>query len=225
MPSTFTDLREVKAILEIDPGDTSEDLKIGFLIDQAAGLIDDFLGRNVTFRSRTQYYNGTGTQKLNLRARPVYTSPTIQCWEEDSGFFGQPTDAFPSDSELTYGEDFVLWVDEDDGTSRNGILVRKTAYWPRVMIRERGLLTPFQASGFGNIKVIYSAGYYVDNLPPQFRLAANLLIGKLRYICPLGMELGSESYEERSVSYITPRKNYLLSLIAPILFQHRNWKW
>lgn len=221
----YSDLREVKTLLEIDPGDTSEDLKIGFLVNQAASLIDDFLGRGITFRSRTEYYNGTGTQKLNLRARPVYTTPTIQCWEDSGGFYGQPSDAFDSDSELTYGDDFVLWVDQDDGTSRSGILIRRQDYWERPRIREQGLLYPFIGQALGSIKVTYSAGYYVDNLPWSFRLASDLLIGKLRYIIPLGMELGSESYEERSVSYIAPKRNYLLSLIAPILFQYRNWKW
>lgn len=221
-----TDLREVKAMLEIDPGDTQEDLKLQFYINQAASLIDDFLGRGLMFKSRTEFYNGTGTQKLNLRARPVYTSPTIQLWEDHDGLFGTETNAFSSSGdEKTYGQDFGLWVDQDDGTSRCGILIKKNALWPKPMVRVQGLLTPFVGFPQGNIKVTYSAGYYVDNLPYNFRLAADLLVAKLRNIVPMGMELGSESYEERAVSYIAPQRNYLLSLVAPMLFQHRNWKW
>lgn len=221
----LTDLRELKSILEIDPLDNSEDKKLMFLIEMASQWIEEWLNRPGLFlKSRTEYYNGTNTQKLLLRSRPVYTSPTIQVFLDESGFFGSASGSFDATlTALVYGEDFALKIDQEDGTSRSGMLVRINNFWPRPAIRQQGLLAPFIGEGFGTIKVIYSAGYYVDNLPPVFRLACNTLVAQLRHMYPLGFLLTSENYEERAISLHIP-KHFLLGMITPMLLSYRNWK-
>lgn len=229
MPASllYTDLTELKAILEIPKDDKSEDLKLNFLMEQASQWIEEILGRpNLIKKARTEYYDGTATQKLLLRSRPVYTSPTIQVFEDNAGYFGSVSGSFDTtNTALTYGTDFALKIDQDDGTSRSAILVRIGRSWPRPRVRETGLLAPFAGNGFGNIKVIYTAGYTVDTLPPVFRTAANLLIARLRYVLPLGVELQSEGYEERNVAVVTSEKEKLLALVKPMLFSYRNWAW
>ncbi len=223
----LTDLRELKKILEIDDLDTSEDIKLNFFIEWASSLIVDYLGRDKILdkRSRTEYYNGSGTQKIMLRSTPVFTTPTIRCFVDEEGEFGQASDDFLAGTELTYGDEFFLAIDEPDGTSRSGLLIKKNGYWPKPVVREAGYLYPFIGEGLGTIKVIYVGGYTTDSLPPSFRAAANLLCAKLRYIFPLGLELTSESYEERAIGMVSGQRNYLLSLIKPILFQYRRWSW
>ena len=223
----FTDLREIKVLLEIDSQDTEEDILLGFLIEQSSQWIEEILNRpGMAKKSRTEFYNGTGNQKLLLRSRPVFTTPTIQVFQDEGGNFGATSGSFnATDSALVYGTDFALVVDQENGTSRSGILYRINELWPRPSVRQRGLLSPFLGTGFGTIKVVYTAGYEVDNLPASLRLAANLLVQRLRYIMPLGMELTGDSFEERNMSIVTSAKEQLLVLVKPLLLPYRNWKW
>lgn len=161
-----------------------------------------------------------------LRSRPVYTTPAIQVFLDEGAYFGSVTGSFdPVNSKLDYGQHFALKIDQEDGSSRSGILLRINQLWPKPTHRIAGLLAPFIDEGFGTIKVIYTAGYSVDTLPAAFRFACNLLVARMRYLMPLGMELNSESYEERNIGLIVERKDYLLSLVKPLIIPYRNWKW
>lgn len=218
----YSSLDQLKVMLDIQLADTSEDTKLLFLIEQASSIIEEFLGRpGIMFKERTEYYAGTGTNQLTLRSRPVYTTPTIQVWVDEGANWGTNSGAFASTTSLTWGTDFSLQIDQDDGTSRCGVLVRNNSVWPRPWTRKRGYLSPYVGEDQGSVKVVYSAGYTVDNLPGAFRLACNLLIMKLRAIMPFGWQITSEGYEERSVSYNVPSED-LFSLIRPILWTYRN---
>lgn len=223
----FTDTSELKKILDIDPLDLSEDAKLSLCIEWATDLIGTFLGRpGFDLKARTEFYKGTGTQNLLLNHRPVSTTPTIVVLSDTAGNYGSSPNAFDSSiASLVYGTDFCLDIDQEDGTSRSGILVRIGDYWPRPRVRSAGLLSPFLGQDTGSLKITYTAGYTVDNLPAAFRVAGNLLVARLRYIFPLGMELGGEGYEERSLAVITDQKDYIFSLIRPILSPYRNWRW
>ena len=73
----WTDLNELKGVLEIDADDHAEDKKLNFLNSYAGQLLGEFLNRpGFDKKSRTEYYQGTGTQRLLLRSRPVFTIPS-----------------------------------------------------------------------------------------------------------------------------------------------------
>lgn len=222
----WSDIREIKRVLEIDPRDSSEDVKLNFFNEWAAAWLEQVIGRDMTLKARTEYYGGQGTQKILLRHRPVFTTPTLQVFLDEAGNFGSTSGAFAAGTTaLTYGEDFCIEIDHDDGSSRSGILWRLGNLWPRPSVRQRGLLSPFLGPSIGNVKVIYTAGYTVDTLPAQLRAACNLLVARLRYLFPLGMELGSEGYEERSIGLVAERDDYILALVKPLVLQYRNWTW
>ena len=213
-------------MLDIPPNVTTEDVKLSFCIETASRWIEEILNRpGLSYASRTEYYRGTGTNKLLLRSRPVFTTPTIQVYEDEAGYYGSGDDAFNSDTLLEYGVDYCLQIDQDDGSSRSGILLNIKGAWPRRYVRQRGLLTPYLGDDLGSIKCIYTAGHTVDTLPAVFRTAVDMLVGKLYYILPLAMEISSESYEERSISFAVPdkTKNYLTSLVIPMIIWYRNW--
>lgn len=232
----LTDLRELKVWLDIDPANTSEDKKLNFYIELATQWIEEILDRpGLFFASRTEYYKGTNTQKLLLNSRPVYTTPTIQVNEDEAGYYGAPTGSFASTTALTYGDDFCLQIDQANGTSRSGILIRRNDVWPRPTNRMRGLLAPFIGEDFGSIKITYSGGYTVDDLPSQFRAATTLLVANLRQLLPLGQPIQAESYEERAISYGGPQfagssnvsgaqKTFLLALAKPLIMSYKNWR-
>ena len=223
----ITDLRELKTVLDIEPDDTSEDRKLNFFIEYATNWIEEIINRpGLSFKSRTEYYNGTGTTNLLLRSRPVFLTPTIQVFVDDAAYYGSADDAFSADTALTFGEDFCMDLrNSDDGTSKNGIMVRLGGVWELRPKRDVGMLSPYMGAPFGNIKIIYSGGYTVDSLPSTIRMACNLIVARLRAVFPLGMELGSEGYEERSIAIVTSERTKLLAVVAPMLNQFRNWRW
>ena len=196
----------------------------------ASSWIEELLGRTdlVEKKSRTEYYNGTGTQRLLLNARPVFLSPApVVLVDQDGGFFGSPDDSFDATGDvIEYGASggWCLDIDQPDGTSRSGALVRIGAYWPKPFFRQTGLLSPFLGKAAGNIKITYTGGYTVESLPSTLRLACNLLVARLKNWFPLGQQLTSESYEERHIAYLPYKKN-IIGDLKPMLYPYRSWKW
>lgn len=222
----LTDIRELKTLLDIDVNNSAEDKKLNFLAEMASQWIEEVLGRpDLSFKSRTEYYNGSGTQKLLLRSRPVFTTPTITVSEDSAGAFASASGSFGSETALTYGTDFCLWTEPgESGKSRSGILIRLNDVWDRPTNRQRGLLAPFLGEAFGTIKVVYTGGNTVDDLPPVFRLACNTVVARLRHLFPIGFLTNSESYEDRSISVSFPEKDQILSIIKGMLWSYRNWR-
>jgi hypothetical protein len=194
----------------------------------ASSWVEEVLGRDLSLKARTQYYRGTNTPKLPLKNRPVLTSTTPRVWLDENAFFGADGD-FASDTELTYGTDFGLALDTDsdddgvDDASRSGLLIRRGNVWPRPGVRARGLLTTSLGEGPGTIKVTYTAGYTADTLPAGLRGGVELLCARLRAILPVGAEISSEGYEERSISIANSSKEYLLAMAKPLLLPWKNW--
>lgn len=227
----FQDINELKTLLEIDPGDHGQDKKLSFLNEHAANIIEELLDRDFTYKTRTRYYDGTGTQKLCLRHRPVYPAPptgfsTLAVVIDEAGYYGTASGGYTGDA-LVYGDDYALKIDQDDGGSRSAILLRLGAVWPKPSQRQGGYLTPFIGQDTGSVKVTYTAGYTVDTLPAVFREAAGLLIARMNSLWPLGLPLNSESYGDSAGSvgmgYFNQYKDILTGLVKPLLYNFRNW--
>ncbi len=217
----------LKVLLGLDPDNTAQDAKLLMLNTVASAWLEEWLNRpDLSLKARTEYYDGSGSQNLLLRSRPVYVTPTIAVNADNQGYWGESSGAFASTTALTYGTDFALRLDPgEEGVSRSGILVRISGFWEKPTVRQRGYLSPFVGEGFGNVKVVYTAGYVADTLPAQLRMAANFLAARLNMVLPLGAELSSESYEERSISVVTSAKSQLFALVKPLIWSYRNFKW
>ena len=212
-------------MLQINPDDKSEDWTLNAYLTAVSSWIEEYLNRPLFYKTRTEFYSGSGTIKLLLRCRPVYTTPAMTVLVDDLGYFGSASGAFTSNGdELVYGTDYCLQLKEEGEPSRSGILFRIGDFWPKPFVRQVGYLSPFVWDSMGNIKITYTAGYTADTLPAQFRIAVDLMVARFRYVFPLGMELGGESYEERSIS-IAAGKEYIMGLAKPLLLPFRNWKW
>lgn len=227
----WSDLLELKSVLQIQPENTNEDLTLNFYLEWASNWLEELTNRQFVYKTRTLPYKGTGTQKLLLRHRPVYPAPSgnyspISVSYNSQGYFGCASGAFTGTdaTQLVYGVDYALQVDQDDGGSRCGILWRINDYWYKPTVREAGYLFPFVSDDPGSYQITYSAGFTVDTLPGQLRAACDLLASAYRYCFPLGMALGHDSYQERSISIIHDKKDYLLALVKPHLSSFTNWK-
>ncbi len=222
----FTDLRELNTALQIDPGDTAEDKSLNFIIEWATRWIEEILNRDISYKLRTEYYDGTGTVNLLLRKRPLWPDPLPLVYLDESGAFGAMSGAFStSTTQQVYGTDFTVRWDQDDGSSRSAILIRMRDFWPKKMVRQQGYLSPFVAPNTGIIKVTYAAGYCNDNLPAMLHLATVTLCSKLRHYLPLALEVSAENYEERAIAMIAERKDFIMAGIKPMIFTLKNWNW
>lgn len=225
----LTDLIEVKKILAIDLDDHSLDYALNYYIQVVIDMIGEFLDMpNFYKRSRTEYYNGTGTNFLLLKYRPVFIDPEPQVWVDRSGLWGESDDSFQSSDELTFGDDFGIALDTTPaGTmdrGRSGLLIRKNDYWPRPTVRAQGFLSPFVGHSFGNVKVIYTGGYTLQDMPARVRMACIEVVGRMRYMFPLSVPLSSESYEERHITLDIRERNFLFGQAKHLLSSLRNWK-
>ena len=223
----LSDINELKAVLEIDPRNNSENKLLGFYLEQASNWIQDWLGRQLEKKERTEFYNGTGTQRLLLNSRPVFYSSAepITVYVDQAGYFGSVSGSYTSEDQWVYGTDFCLNVDQADGSSKSGILVGIRNFWPRPSLRTYGLLTPYIGEDTGSVKVTYTGGYTPDTLPSQIRMACNTLVARMRMMFPLGLEQSADNYEGRSVSWDASKKQYLMGLVMPMLGSFRNWSW
>jgi len=230
----FGDLREIKSVLQIHPLDTSEDKTLNFYLEWASGWLEEQTNRQFAYKTRTQLYKGTNSRKMTLRCRPAFPNPVspysaLQIIYDPMGYFGSAAGSFgggnPSSVTFTYGVDYCLQIDQDDGGSRCGILWGINRYWEKPQIREQGYLFPFVSDDPGSYQVTYTAGYTVDTLPSPLRAACNLLASAYRYVFPLGMAIGSDSYQERSIGVIHDKKDYLTALMKPHIQSFTNFKW
>ena len=230
----YSDLAEIKRLLQIDPNDHAEDFTLNLYNGWVAEIFEEILDRPISYQIRTVVYPGTGTQKLNLRHRPVYpiTAPAkassipftaLSVIVDDGANYGENSGAFTG-TPLTYGSDYCIRIDQDDGGSREAILYRVNDYWPRPFVRQQGSLSPFVGDDLGSVQVTSTAGYTVDTLPGTLRMAADWLITKLAYFFPLGMQLSSESYIDRSIGINENQRRYLIGSVKPMILFHKNWK-
>lgn len=233
MSFIWTDLTELKTIFQIDPNDHTEDFTLSLYSEWTASIFEELLDREIGYATRTWVYPGTGNQKLPLRHRPVYpTAPPpkasslpftpLQVIVDDGANWGAAPGAF-SGTPLTYGTDYAIRIDREDGGSREAILYRLNDYWTRPIDRQTGELSSFVGPDMGSIQVTSTAGFTIDTIPATMRMAANLLIARINYILPLGQQLSSESYIERSIGLSENQRRYLLGLVRPYAIWWKNW--
>lgn len=200
----LTTAGNVKLILGITG--TAQDAKIAILVDAADKAVKNYCKRDLESQSYTEYYTGSGTDRLPLNQYPVTAVASV--YIDAGGKFGQGSGAFPSSSLLTNGLDYALeWT--DGNKSNTGCLVRLGGYgfagWPTMgnwqtvdlmtLQRNRGSVWPQIP---GSIKVTYTAGF--SDVPDDLRMACENLTCWLFRAAPLGGDpitsesLGSYSY-------------------------------
>ncbi len=199
-------------------------------------IFEQIIDRPIDYKVRTYDYKGTGTYKLQLRHRPVYPLvPPVKVGNnqpftplsvivQEGAYFGEAAGGF-TNTPLTLGTNYAIKIDQDDGGSREAILYSINDAWPIGWARQQGLLSTFKVEDLGSIQVTSTAGYTIDTLPGSLRAAADLLIARLSYIFPLGMQLTSESYIERSIGLSENQRRYLLGMARPLVLPFKNWHW
>lgn len=214
----------VKLILGIASGDTSQDALLELLIDAATSAINDYVGYPLLEPDadpQAEYYSGNGYPELVLRRRPVQSVTSV--YVDGKAAWGQGTDPFPAATLLTAGTDYALVRDEQAGNSKSmaGLLRRLNSAtgvgWPSGFLMggtqsgrtlaNWGRGRAVWPVGEGNIKITYTAGYIsltstTFPVPPSVQqAAANLAIWLKKNAPNGGIPVASESLGKYSVSF------------------------
>jgi hypothetical protein len=228
----FGDLKTLKSQFGIQPGDTSEDTLIGLFMNQASAAIETWCDRQFSQALYTQYLLGNGLSEIDLLNRPIYPLGTtnfptpMAVYEDENGFWGSNSSSFdPTTTLLTYGTDYAMEIDQQDGSSRSGILYKINGFWTIPFTYRPGVISSFTGPGTGNIKVVYVGGY--SAVPPDIQLALFLQIAAVRNAKNYGHLLASESRGDGagSTSYsaqLRSKAGILTPEVTSLLAAYRN---
>lgn len=199
----LTTLAKLKTHLGIT--DSSEDDTLEQMLNQIDEAVASATGRGrvagyhpFVSVEGTEYLDGTGQPELYLHRRPVTAIDSVRV--DPTGYFGHGANAFAASTEWTLGTDWVpTRLDKSEENASCLIALKATGWsdppaaWPE---------------GRGNIKVVYTAGYGVEQsddysgIPADLELAAHLLASELRQSAAQGVggpikseTLGRYSYD------------------------------
>lgn len=133
------------------------------------------------------------------------------------GYAGLTAGPFGADKQLFLGTDYMLDIDEPDGSSRSGLLKRLTGGvgglggfdWPWAFQQRRGTLTAaippvWGKWPYGNLKVSYTAGYPLNLVPDDLQAAVFSIVAWQRQQTPVGVAVDIDRMSQqvsRAISY------------------------
>lgn len=166
----IVDLTYVKSVLQIS-GSSLDSWITGVGIPSVEAAIQSRCKRPFgTSVSVTEFYTGTGTSILVLRAPNVTAVANV--WEDHDAMFG---DAHAHETLLTLGKDYAV-EKLSAGNSPSGRLVRQSGLWEKQRtFREANVVAAQVGSIYGNYKVQYT----YSSVPEDLKYAAASLVKEL----------------------------------------------
>lgn len=195
----LTNRASVKAQAGIPATDSSRDSQIDALIAGVASLVKQQLNRDFEAADYTEYYSGDNSAFLMLRQYPVNSITAI--YDDRGGYFGDASGAFAAATLLVSGVDYCL-MDGLYGKGGQGIVRRINDIWYGRPTKSVGTVEYLPPHPSGNIKVQYNAGY--SKIPPAIQMGVNMLVAQLSLQAAAGGGASSMTYEDASVTYLTP---------------------
>jgi len=198
----LTTLAQIKSFLNVPTTVTSQDAWLSALLLAADASIKQYCGRNFEQATYTEFYSGNGTKFLTLRQRPVTSITNI--WLDHYGHYGFGDNPFTSATLLTQGKDYALDLDESGTQSRSGLVGRINTVWSDVPRQYyTGRVTAESGPSFGNIKVIYTAGY--ATIPQDVQYACCFVVAYMRRTIEKGAHIHGEKLDRYSYELVPPK--------------------
>lgn len=170
----------------------SEDSIIESMINRASSWANDYTQRLLLSRVNTDYYDGDGTGTLILRQYPVTALSNLY-----------------DDTDRVFGGGTAINVTTDVSLDSNNGLIR--------LVNQA---VAFNV-GIANIKVVYTAGHLLSNVPASIQEAVLLYVGNSYRSQYLGQRFGatSEHVGDRSTTY---SNDEIMNQIKNLLNPHRS---
>lgn len=210
---TFTNLSELCAHLGMSlPLPDAMAQKLLQLLAAAEAFVHRYCGRRKFFYGTyTEWRDAPLVGSIWLTETPVWSITSINF--DGAGGFGQTPNTFGTDTLLTYGEGYILRIDDADQKSYCGEVLsmnRGWQWWPAggLLGAGRSNRTPAGLLNYkpqpipGAFKVIYLGGYTL--IPDDLRLAIWQIVADRRFAADAGVVFQSESMEGYSYSLGAP---------------------
>jgi len=170
----------------------TEDTVIENMINRASIFANDYTQRLLLSRVNTDYYDGDGTGTLILNQYPVSTL---------SNLYDDVDRAFGAGTAINVSTD--VYLDVNNGIIR--LLNNAVAFM----------------KGIANVKVVYTAGHTLANVPASIQEAVLLYVGNSYRSQYLGQRFGatSEHVGDRSTTY---SNDEIMGQIKNLLNPHRS---
>ena len=156
---------------------SDNDTILEMLINSVSTWVRSFVGRNLIQTTHTEYYNGGGGTDLILKNRPIISVTTVHV---------DALRAWGTSSLIASGDIMI--------NKPSGILTcwNNTGWWER---------------GEANIKVVYSAGYAIADIPSDIQLAICRTVDKhwRDGYSQRRLDVSSESIGDKTSSYAGPQ--------------------
>lgn len=154
---------------------SSEDGIVGDLVNEVSSWVANFIGRPLILASYVEYYDGDGSSEMLLRRFPVVAVTNIN------------------------RDDLRQWTSSTDLDLTNNVMIDLQAGIVRLWNNEVNFYR-----GRGNIRVTYSAGWTLAQVPYAIQLAVRKLVSYIYHEAYVNQRVGvaSESQDARVITYL-----------------------
>lgn len=174
--------------------DAARDAALQSILNEVNDALTLAIRQPLNSATYTEYYNAPTTDRIALRQWPVSSVTTVKVAQ---GSNGDPA-KFTSDTLLDQYTDWILEVDQSNGTSRSGILRNVNGWWGVSYTRPVGRLASRIDPDYRAVQVVYVAGYV--QIPQSLKSAALLMTSRLFHMRKFGLIPGSASLNGASYS-------------------------
>ena len=220
---TLTNLSEYLATSSQSTVSDSEAKYLIMMLSAAETSLQRLCNRRFCYKSGiVEYLDGSGTYTVMLDRVPVTSIASV--YLDQTGYYGQGTDAFGTETLLTAGTDYVLVPDdiENSGWSHSGTLRRIGTVWPQSDYRPGGRVSRIKVPCPGCIKVTYSGGFQL--IPYDIKQAVWQITTQRVQSIPKGRMMSTEAGEGYSYSAGGPDSELLaLGSVQSVVQNYRRY--
>lgn len=202
--AVILDLPEYRTLAGITVA--TNDAALQMILNEVNGALTHAIRQPLESTTYTEYYDAPYTDRLVLRQWPVTTVTTVKVAQNSSG---DPA-KFTTDTLWTQYVDYVVEVDQSNGSSRSGLLRSTRGYWGMQQAHPMGRLASRMTADYRAVQVVYVAGY--DQIPQSLKSAALLMTSRLFHLRKFGLMPGSASLN--GASYSLQQGNTAVGLIG-----------
>ena len=219
-PYLLSHLDNVKRFMKKSTAETEDDALLNAFLLQATSRIEQFLNRNIRYRSySSELIDGSGTNTLFLKNPPIDTGATLAIYEDSNREFGAATEVSSDDYAVHAGSGYVkkdgglLWTTGNlnhkatySGGFQNFVIisgVNDTIEWNNGDADFYVNITAGTYTGADLVTAIQTAMDLEDD-SLTVTVSYNELIGKFRFVAASGtfiLKLFNGTYSYRTMGY------------------------
>lgn len=188
------DLPEYRALTSLTSADETRDKALQSILNEVNDALRKALRQPLESAEYTEYYDAPPTDRIPLKHWPVTEVETVKV---AAGSNGDPSKFIAGTAWEQY-TDWILEVDQSDGSSRSAVLRSTRGFWGVSYTRPIRKQAARVNADYRAVQVVYTAGY--EQIPYSLKSAAMLMTSRLWMLRRTGQVIGSASLNGASYS-------------------------